>query len=399
MTLEQQVANLVSATTELTNVVNGELTNVRIENNTFKNNTLNDIDTRFNDFIQGFDEVKFVQNGFTVYVASSGGSSAPQNPVNNQADPFDTINNAYGFLLKYYWTNGPSAISLLPGTHTITAKIACIHPCLIRIVGANVPDFASLHNLLAQTTNTNRESAASIQGSNASLLNESRSLYQSIIEVDIPNDQECVFAVYDNLHVANVLIYQKNLGRSLICAYLGRYSPSKNPAFSCTSVTFAYFSFGIHSFTGSIDFQRYRTNYFLGNGIGIYVYNTQFTNKGELFYCSGNTGNGLQSINSMVSCAAGIFSGNGGGGIYSHSSNIFADACQCDSNASNGFYLVGGGSIRSMNSFARNNGYFGYRSDSGLIFALGSDANASANVSGKKFENNAQQGYVIGVNP
>lgn len=398
MTLEQQVANLVSATTDLTNVVNDELNNVRTENNTFKSQVLSDIDTRFTEFIQGFDEVKFVQNGFTVYVAVTGGSASPQNPVNNQAEPFNTINNAYNFLLKYYWTAGSCSIHLLPGTHTITTRIDCIHPCLIRIVGANIPTFTLLHDLLEQTTNANREAVAATPGSNASLLIQAKVLYQSILEVDIPDAQECAFVVYDNLHISDLLIYQKNLGRTLNCIYLGRFTPLKNPVFSCGSTTFMYFNSAILSWNGVINFQRFRTNYFLGNVVGINNNNTIFTNKGEVFYCNGNTTHGANFSNSIVTCTSGIFSGNGQHGIFINSSNMLADAGRFVSNGGNGLYQAGG-TARAFNAFAQNNSAYGYRCDSGVIYSSGSDVNTTGNISGKKLENNAQQGYVIGVNP
>jgi len=399
MTLEQQVANLVSATTELTNVVNGELTNVRIENNTFKNNTLNDIDTRFNDFIQGFDEVKFVQDGFTIYVAASGGSSSPQNPVNNQSDPFDTINNAYDFLLKYYWTNGVGTILLLPGTHNITSAINVSHPCLIRIMGANSPVTTSLNNLINQTTNTNRESTASVLGSNASLLVEARNLYQSIIEVDLSVN---AFNVGDNLYIANLLIYSKNLNRIATCVRLNRSTvATKNVSFSCSNVVFMYFDYGIYCLCGAIDFKLSspeRMNYFLGNNTGIYIQNVSFTNRNTAIYCAGNVNEGFHSFVSIVSCSNSFFRGNGTLGFFSRVSQVFADSSQFVANGSTGFYQFGGDS-RVINSISQNNGAYGYRSDSGVVMAIGSDATTTGNTVGKKLENNAQQGYIIGVNP
>lgn len=397
MTLEQQVANLVAATTDLTNVVNEELNRVRFENNTFKSQALSDIDTRFNDFTQGFNEVKFIESGFTVYVAATGGSADPQNPINNLSQPFNTINNAYAFLRKYYWTAGVGVIALLPGTHQLTSKIDFTHPCLVTLTGASNPDLTSLNSLVAQTTNANRESSLSTLGSNASLLNTAKQIYTSVIEVDIPNVQETAFYVADNLHISNLLIYQKNLGRSVSGVAVGLYSPSKNPFFSCKSVTFMYFSFGIHCWNGTVAFERFTANYCLGNTIGLAVYNARFNSKGGLLCSAGNVRFGLDIGNSMAGCSGAILSGNGEHGMFAHSSSVFADGAKYSANGQNGIYLLGGGDVRSLNSFSQNNGFYGFQSDSGVIFAIGTNPNTTGNGVGKKMENNALQGYVVGV--
>jgi hypothetical protein len=391
MTLEQQVASLVTATTALTNVVNSELESVRAENSTFKASTSADITSLFNNFTSQFDQVKLKTEDFYIYVDPISGSSSPVNPINNQAAPFNTIANALNHLRGYYWSNGQAIIKLTAGNHLVTAPLTISHPCSIRIEGASIPTFSGVQAIVSQTTNANRTANSSTTGSNANLFNHLESIFESRIVFTGTNVlfrlENCTFYLY------NCLAYTQNKDNSSVGMSLGR-----NVCTVVRNSAFMYFSSGIQSYSTSLTLEEFVL--FSANVQGLINYGSNIVHLINSFlYFSGNEGTGYQNELGTLNSRGSVHAyGNGMHGIYSVRGEIvFTTISTSIANFACGF-LATYGNIVSPSSISQNNGQYGYRADLGLIKALASDANTTGNTLGKKLENNAQQGYVIGVN-
>jgi hypothetical protein len=391
MTLEQQVANLVTATTGLTNVVNGELESVRAENNTFKTSALTNIDDRFNTFISGFDQVKLRSSTFTIYVDPNSGIAAPENPVNNQSNPFNTIANALVFLGGYYWTNGQAVIKLSAGNHVVTNSLSIFHPCSIRIEGASLPDFSGVQAIVSQTTNANRSSDASTAGSNANLFNHLESIFQSRI---LFSGNSALFSLEDSsFSLWNCLVYKQTKDFTST-----GISAARNSRVTVRNSAFMYFANGIQSYSMGLVFEEVVLLSANNNGLVNYgaVIN-QLVNS--VLYSSGNSGIGVYNFIGLFNgYGTTLAYGNGSHGVYCVRGDIsLVTANISASNGGCGFCAVYG-NITSSTSTSKNNAQYGYRADAAIIKALGSDAATTGNTLGNKLENNAQQGYVIGVN-
>jgi|688.fasta_scaffold258549_2 hypothetical protein len=382
MTLEQQVANLVSATTELTDVVNGELGLVRSENTTFKTSTLASLETIVT--------TKVRSSGFTVYVNPSSGSSNPTNPIDNISAPFNTIANAVAFLSNYYWAGDYTTIKLSAGDHIVSGTINIKHSCDIKIEGASAPDFSGVASIVSQTTSSNRSSSSSTTGSNANLFNHLQSIFQSSIVIA---DGGSIILDNTNFCLFYCLVYAQNktsLNKDGIALFRGARCVIRDSAFM-------YFNNAISAYT----------NHLLLDGIvllsasnqGLLNYGSVInTSTGSVVYLSGNVSYGLYSVMGSIYSLASIRSyGNSGHGLYLYAGNLISSiALIAVSNGGCGFYSVYG-EITAPNCVSQNNSQYGYRSDGGLIKVVGSDAATTGNILGKKLENNNQQGFVVGV--
>jgi len=392
MTLEQQVANLVTATTELTSVVNAELNSVRAENNSFKSSTLSEIDTRFNDFTSQFDQVKLKNSSFTLYVNPIAGSSTPTNPVNNESDSFNTIANAVNFLRGYYWTNGDAVIKLSSGTHLLSGTLYILHPCPIRIEGYSVPDVSGVAAIASQTTNANRLSSSATPGSNANLFDHLASIFQSHIAY-VP-DTVTAFTVNNScFSLVNCLVYKQNkngTATAVHCDSLG--------SMSIKNCAFMYFGLGLRVNSTILQLQSFvLSSAHDQQGIINYGGSILSGSAGDhAFYATGNGAIGLYNLDGVSKITSPCAYGNGSHGFSCAKGSFVVDNAKSTANGGNGFHCFWG-ELTSLSSISTNNGGYGYRADSGLIMAINSDITTTGNVSGKKFENNALNGYVIGV--
>jgi hypothetical protein len=390
MTLEQQVANLVNATTGLTNVVNDELESVRAENNTFKTSALANIDDRFNTFISGFDQVKLRNSAFTIYVDPVSGVAFPVNPVDNESDPFNTIANAVIFLNGYYWTNGTATIRLSAGNHVVNNTISISHPCPIRIEGATSPDFNGVQAIVSQTTSANRSANVSIAGSNANLFNHLISIFQSCI---VYSGTLSLFRVTNaRFTLRNCLLYTQNKDLSSI-----GISVDSSADATISNSAFMYFSTAVQSFNVHLSFEGFVL--LSANSNGYINYGSAANGLlGSTLYFSGNEGIGFHNTGTAIFRGNTSAYGNGSHGFYCFRGILnFLTGNTAVSNGGCGFYVVYGG-IDYAASSSQNNGQYGFRADGGIIRVIGSDTLATGNLFGKKLENNTQQAYVTGVN-
>lgn len=393
MTLEQQVADLVSATTELTTVVNSELNKVRNENNSFKSSTLTSIDTRFNDFISQFDQVKLKDTQFTIYVDPVQGSVAPANPVNNELDPFNTIGNALAFLRGYYWTFGNAIIKLSAGIHLVNGSLTIEHPCSIKIEGYSVPAVESVAAITSQTTNANRSGSASTPGSNANLFDHLSSIFQS--HIVITQNTSALFRLNNtNFYISNCFLYTQNKNNLVAGISLGRIANVY-----VTNCAFMYFSNAIQVYSSTLQLEGFVLASANTNGLVNYWGNISSASNvsGYVVHCSGNSSVGLSNSNGSTLLYVAHANGNGSHGFSCGRGELSVDSATSTANGGDGF-VTSAGNMAILNSVSQNNGGFGYRAVAGIIKAIGSDASTTGNTSGKKSENNAQQAYVVGVN-
>lgn len=389
MTLEQQVASLVNATTELTSVVNGELELVRLENNNFKQSTLASLD----EFVG-----KTVRNSsFTVYVDPSSGSSVPINPINNNLNPFNTIANAISFLKKYYWSTGYVKIKLSSGVHLVLSEILVDSPCPIEIEGYSSPDLSGVNAIVSQTTLGNQQSAASVPGSNANLFNYLYSAFQSHIVTrpgasafTVKNTflkiNSCFFYSQDkqiNQQIATnaITLVDGAFGTIGLCAFMYNHHGIALDKLSWFKTDGVVISSGnYHGIRG-------------GNGVAI-----------SDLYTSGNLGYGIFIYDGQLSFLGNCYShGNGVSGVYCYmgainvlslGSNTLISSC---ANGGDGF-TVNYGIMNLSNSYSRNNSSYGYRSFFGMIkTSANSDGYTTGNSLGKKMENNSLQSFVVGI--
>jgi hypothetical protein len=393
MTLEQQVASLVSATTALTNVVNGELESVRAENSAFRTSTNADITELFNSFTSQFDEVKLQPAQFSIYVDPVSGSSSPINPVNNIAAPFDTIANALDYLSGCYWSNGYAVIRLSAGDHFVST-LSSSHSCAIMIRGVSTPDFSGVSAIVSQTTNANRTASAATAGSNANLFNHLTSIFQSrIISL---GTSDAFYISKSSFYLTDCLVYPQNKDTTSF----GGIRVENNASVCIENSAFMYFSGGIRAYSANVRLVGFVLS--SANSSGFLNYGSLVVSSASNFalYLSGNSGVGISSIEGVFSSLYGsvLVCGNGSHGIHCSRGEIRVAATSASiANGGSGFY-AGNGDILCTSSISQNNGQYGYRADAGLIKALSSDTNTTGNTSGKKLENNAQQAYVIGVN-
>jgi len=372
MTLEQQVASLVTATTELTGVVNSELNSVRLENNNFKTSTTASLNAIVAERVRS--------GSFTIYVNPIG-SSSPTNPINNISAPFNTIANAAVFLNSYYWT-GEAIIRLSPGIHLVNSSISISHTCLITIAGASTPSLDGVNGIVSQTTLANKDSSSSVAGSNLNLFDYLSSAFQSHIVVT--TNTGWAFSLYDaTFSITNCFFYyqQKTNTGDPSQNNTGIHAGSGNssPVLKLNNCAFMYFRYGIvnKSYCSlSLD----GINVFSGNIDGIVNWemaSVMSAYSNSSVFCSGNTGSGISSTSSRYCYLSGV-------------SSI--------ANGLSGFSSYVNANYNIINGTSKNNGGYGYYvRDSGLIITSGSDTSTTGNALGKKYEQNSLQGFVVGI--
>lgn len=361
MTLEQQVANLVTATTDLTSVVNGELQSIRAENITFKQSTLDALDVIIT--------TKIRNTGFTIYVDPNGLNS-PVDPINNNSSPFNTIASAVAFLSGYYWATGFVTIKLSAGTHFALNTIEIDHICSIKIEGASTPVLSGVDAIVSQTTLANKDSASSVAGSNANLFNYLASAFQSHV---VTTDYVNAFNINGNFILKNCFVYFQ--GKQVNTSIINTGITVTHDA-QINNCAFMYFHYGILA--------------------------TNMVNLLDYVISSGN-------VHSLVSADKGGIYSNGGSRIFS-SGNFNSGLSntapfgvlmnyKCIANGGNGISCYYNTKLQIFNCTSQNNGGYGYFvHDAGLISTVNSDALTTGNLAGKKFEQNTLQGYVIGIN-
>jgi len=372
MTLEQQVASLVTATTSLTSVVNAELDSVRLENNNFKTSTTASLNTIVGEKVRS--------GSFTIYVNPIG-SSSPTDPINNISAPFNTIANAVGFLNSYYWT-GEANISLSSGIHLVNSSIGVWHTCSISITGASVPSLSGVSAIVSQTTLANKDSSSLVEGSNLNLFDYLSSAFQSHIVVTTNN--VFAFSLYDaTFSITNCFLYYQqktNTGdpsQSNIGIHAG--SGSSSPVLKLENCAFMYFRYGVVNRSYS-SLSLVGINVFSGNIHGLVNWDmssAMSVNTSRVF-CSGNVSGGISSTS----------------GITCHFSDVSSIA-----NGQSGFSSYVNANYNIINGTSKNNGAYGYYvRDSGLIVASGiSDTSTTGNALGKKYEQNSLQGFIVGI--
>ena len=368
MTLEQQVANLVTETTALTSVVNSELNSVRSENNTFKQSTLSSLDAVVANKVRG--------SGFTIYVNNQSGSANPVNPIDNSLAPFDTIARATSFLSSYKW-DGTVVIKLSPGVHLVSGQIYLDKiTSYIKIEGASTPVFSGVEAIVSLTTLANKDSNSSVIGSNSSLFDHLSAIYQSHI-VTLSTNYAAFNVINSKLILSNCFVYCQEKQLNINIQGIGMVGWGSSDI-SINNCAFMYFRYGL--------IVKNQASFSLSGNcicsanvypIGMAELARLYTDISSILRVSGNLYSGISSSSAITSIV----------------SNCIASA-----NGSHGFESSNGANITLWGCSAKNNGGYGfYITNAGIILSLGPDINNTGNVAGKKFENNAFQGYVLGV--
>lgn len=403
MTLEQQVANLVNATTQLTGTVNDELGAIRTENANFKSSVLTDVNARF-------DRV-FRNSGFNIFVSPNAGSANPVDPINDESKPFDSIFNAIAFLKNSYWI-GVTTIHLFPGTHVISSVIYLDHPCSIEIRGYNSElmsssGFSQVMASCSQTTFTNKSSGLSIPGSNLNVFSTLQSSFPFKISVDPNLDAGIVVTLGSTLFIRDVLVYGNSsqpTGSGLVSTQGSNLYFSQVAIYNFVNGLFANENSLISGYdTGNN--KASRLSIFFGNTVGICSISSSISFGFEKVVASGNLSEGLYIylstlyISSLYPGMSAIDSyGNGEDGfLFLAGSRGGGVGFVSKANGNNGFW-VDGSHVELLSAFSQNNGGYGFVCGTGTIYS-NSTANdtTTGNVLGKKFENNATQGFIVGI--